>query len=447
MSTLKGNPLPAESPTQSIALFERARRVIPGGVNSPVRAFRAVGGTPLFIARGRGAQVQDADGRRYLDFVGSWGPLILGHAHPEVVAAIVEAEPARHDLRRAVRGGGRARRARRGAYPGARAGALRLLGHRGGDERHPRGARVHRAAISSSSSPAAITATPITCWSRPARGSRPSAGRRRPACRRRSPPHPRAAARRRGGAAGSCSREGERIAAVIIEPVPANNGLLLQRREFLEALRRRDARARRAADLRRGDQRLPPGARRLPRSSCGITPDLATFGKIIGGGMPVGAFGGARHIMAHLAPEGDVYQAGTLSGQSGGDGGRASPTLDAARARARAGSGSRRSAPSSERMVAARPRGGAVSRCAWCARARCSGWRCTTAARTARGHHAQREEPERFASIFHAMLARGVYLPPSAYEVCFLSLAHTTADIEHFASALANAAISRPRVG
>ncbi len=91
MTTLKGNPLPAESPSQSIALFERARRAIPGGVNSPVRAFRAVGGTPLFIARGSGAYLHDVDGRSFLDFVNSWGALILGHAHPDVVAAVVEA--------------------------------------------------------------------------------------------------------------------------------------------------------------------------------------------------------------------------------------------------------------------------------------------------------------------------------------------------------------------
>ena len=95
---------------QSRALFERARRVIPGGVNSPVRAFRAVGGTPLFVARGEGAQFEDVDGRRYLDFVGSWGPLILGHAHPEVLAAVAAAAGARHHLRRALRRRGRARR-------------------------------------------------------------------------------------------------------------------------------------------------------------------------------------------------------------------------------------------------------------------------------------------------------------------------------------------------
>src|SRR4030095_9778990 len=88
MSAPRGNPLPAESPTQSIALFDRARKVIPGGVNSPVRAFRAVGGTPLFISKGAGPHLYDADGRRYLDFVNSWGALILGHAHPEVVKAI-----------------------------------------------------------------------------------------------------------------------------------------------------------------------------------------------------------------------------------------------------------------------------------------------------------------------------------------------------------------------
>ena len=130
--------------TQSEELFARARRLIPGGVNSPVRAFKAVGGTPLFIRKAEGARLWDADGKGYIDYVGSWGPMILGHAWPPVVEAIAEAARARHLLRRALRARGRAGRAR-GAHGALhREGPLRLLRHRGHDERAPARPRVHR---------------------------------------------------------------------------------------------------------------------------------------------------------------------------------------------------------------------------------------------------------------------------------------------------------------
>ncbi len=130
MSIPKGNPLPAESPTQSIALFERARRAIPGGVNSPVRAFRAVGGTPLFISRGQGAHVQDVDGRRFLDFVTLVGRADLGHAHPEVVDAIVDTVRHGTTFGAPTPGRSRARRARHRVLSRPRAGALRFVRHR-----------------------------------------------------------------------------------------------------------------------------------------------------------------------------------------------------------------------------------------------------------------------------------------------------------------------------
>jgi len=155
---------------RSAELYERACRVIPGGVSSPVRAFRAVGGTPLFIARGAGAQVFDADGRAYLDFVGSWGPLIAGHAHPAVIASVSEALA-------------------RGMTYGAPCAAEVELAERV-VAAYPCAEQVRfvSSASSSSNSPAATTVTPITCWWRQAPGSPPSAGRPRPVCRRLSPP-------------------------------------------------------------------------------------------------------------------------------------------------------------------------------------------------------------------------------------------------------------------
>ena len=138
--------------------------VIPGGVNSPVRAFRAVGGTPRFIARAEGAYLWDADGQRYIDYIGSWGPMILGHGHPAVLEAVMQGGARGPVVRRADRARGRARRGDPQARAEHGAGPPRQLGHRGGDERDPPGARRHRPLASSSSSRAATTATPTRCW-------------------------------------------------------------------------------------------------------------------------------------------------------------------------------------------------------------------------------------------------------------------------------------------
>jgi glutamate-1-semialdehyde 2,1-aminomutase len=231
---------------------------------------------------------------------------------------------------------------------------------------------------------------------------------------------------------GLFAREGARIAAVIIEPVPANHGLLPQRREFLECLRRvtRTHGALLIFDEVISGFRLARGG---AAALLGITPDLATFGKVIGGGMPVGAFGGARRIMARLAPDGDTYQAGTLSGNPVAMAAGLA-TLDLLER----GSGWRRleelgaelerllapvlaSAPFPVQLVR-------VGSLFWLSLHEGGAPRTATTL------------PEsgvaRFARVFHAMLARGVYLPPSAYEACFLSLAHTREDLAGFAQAL-----------
>jgi glutamate-1-semialdehyde 2,1-aminomutase len=228
-------------------------------------------------------------------------------------------------------------------------------------------------------------------------------------------------------------REGDRIAAVIIEPVPANHGLLPQRREFLEALRQ-TTRAHGALlifdEVICGFRLARGGAAEL----LGIRPDLATFGKVIGGGMPVGAFGGERRIMARLAPDGDTYQAGTLSGNPVAMAAGLA-TLDVLeresgwqRLEARGAELERLLAP----VLARAPYPVSLVRVGSLF------WMSLHEAGAPRSAAALSErENRRFAALFHAMLDRGVYLPPSAYEACFLSLAHSSADLEEFTAALA----------
>ena len=309
----KGNPLPSEQPTQSIALFDRAQRVIPGGVNSPVRAFRAVGGTPLFISRGAGTHLHDADGRRYLDFVNSWGALILGHAHPEVVSAIVEASQLGTTFGAPCAGEVELAERVTASYPGLE--QVRFVSS--GTEAVMSAIRVARAftgrdlivkfagCYHGHADHLLVSAgSGLATFGKPSSAGVPAAFVE---CTRVLPLDDEKALR------DLFAREGARIAAVIIEPVPANHGLLLQRPEYLQALR--EITQQHGAllifdEVISGFRVARGGVAQLS----GITPDLATFGKIIGGGMPVGGFGGSRQIMSRLAPEGDTYQAGTLSG-------------------------------------------------------------------------------------------------------------------------------------
>ena len=423
---------PGDHP-RSAALYARACRVIPGGVSSPVRAFRAVGGTPLFLARGAGAEVFDADGRAYLDLVGSWGPLIAGHAHPEVVAAVSAAlgrgmsfgAPCEAEVALAERVVA--------AYPGLE--QVRFVSS--GTEAVMSAIRVARAFTGRdlivkfagcyhghADHLLVAAGSGLATLGKPSSAGVPQAFT---ACTRVLPLDDEAAL------AALFERDGERIAAVIIEPVPANHGLLPQRREFLAALRRV---TRAHGTLLIFDEVIC--GFRLARGGAaellGITPDLATFGKVIGGGMPVGAFGGERRIMARLAPDGDTYQAGTLSGN---------PVAMAA------GLATLEVLERESGWQRLEETGAALERLLKPVLARApfpltlvrvgsllwlslheEGAPRTAAPLTERA-------TQRFAALFHAMLARGIYLPPSAYEACFLSLAHSSADLEEFSAALA----------
>jgi glutamate-1-semialdehyde 2,1-aminomutase len=420
------------SSPRSAALYERACRVIPGGVSSPVRAFRAVGGTPLFMARGAGAQIFDADGRGYLDLVCSWGPLIAGHAHPAVVAAVSGAlargttfgAPCEAEVQLAERVVA--------AYPAAE--QVRFVSS--GTEAVMSAIRVARAFTGRdlivkfagcyhghADHLLVAAGSGLATFGRPSSAGVPEAFT---ACTRVLPLDDVESLK------ALFAREGAKIAAVIIEPVPANHGLLPQRHEFLSAIREL-TQAHGALlifdEVICGFRLARGGAAEV----LGIRPDMATFGKVIGGGMPVGAFGGARRMMARLAPDGDTYQAGTLSGNPVAMAAGLA-TLDLLE---RESGWQKLEALGAELEALLKPvltrapfpihlvRTGSLF---WMSFHEAGAPR-DAAALTAR-------DTARYGALFHAMLARGVYLPPSAYEGCFLSLAHTSADLKLFVQAL-----------
>ncbi|HTX05097.1 MAG TPA: glutamate-1-semialdehyde 2,1-aminomutase [Steroidobacteraceae bacterium] len=425
----------AGSLARSARLYERASRVIPGGVNSPVRAFRAVGGTPLFFVSGRGAQLTDADGRSYVDFVCSWGPLILGHAHPKVVEAVAQA--CRHGTTFGAPCPAEVELAERvvASYPGIE--QVRLVSS--GTEAVMSAIRLARAFTARdlivkfsgcyhghADHLLVAAGSGLATFGRPSSAGVPEAFT---ACTRVLPLDDEAAVE------ALFAREGARIAAVIIEPLPANHGLLPQRSQFLQSLR---TITRRHGALLIFDEVI--SGFRLARGGAaeqlGIVPDLATFGKVIGGGMPVGAFAGPRTIMSRLAPDGDTYQAGTLSGnpvamacgiatldvltaESGWQ------TLEALGAQLESLlEPILHDAPFPLRLVR-------VGSLFWLSLHDGEAPRAAAAL--------SRAATERFAALFHALLSQGIYWPPSAYEACFLSLAHTVSDLERLAQSLRRA--------
>ena len=415
---------------RSQKLFQRAQIVIPAGVNSPVRAFGSVGGTPPFLQRGRGAQVWDADGRAYVDYVGSWGPLIVGHAHPDVVAAAQQAAerglsfgaPTEQEVElaellcRIVPSLEQVRLTSSGTE--ATMSAIRLArGHTG---RHKiikfEGCyHGHVDALLVKAGSGALTF-----------GQPSSAG---------VPPAAAAdtlvlAYNDESALEETFARESTAIAAVIVEPVAGNMNLVAPRPGFLETLRRLCTRHGAVLifdEVMTGFRVALGGAQEL----FGVTPDLTTLGKVIGGGLPVGAFGGRRDIMRAIAPLGPVYQAGTLSGN---------PVAVAA-------------GLATLRLIQA---AGYFDRLAATTRALCTG--LTGAAQE---HHVafsatsvggmfgiffRPTPPESFAEVlqcdresfgrfFHAMLVAGIYLAPSAYEAGFVSSAHGEAEIARTISA------------
>ena len=299
--------------TSNQSLFERAQRVIPGGVNSPVRAFRSVGGTPRFIQKGFGPRVQDADGKWYVDYVGSWGPLILGHAHPEVIAAVQAAvvdgltfgAPTEREVEIAdllcdlVPSLDMVRLVSSGTE--ATMSAIRLArGHTGRDVlvKFEGCYHGHSDSLLVKAGSGALT------FGNPSSAGVPADLARHTMVLAYNDPQQ---------LADAFARHGETIAAVIVEPVVGNMNLIAPTAEFLATMREQCTKHGAVLifdEVMTGFRVGLTGAQGL----YGIAPDLSTFGKVVGGGMPLGAFGGRREIMERIAPLGPVYQAGTLSG-------------------------------------------------------------------------------------------------------------------------------------
>jgi glutamate-1-semialdehyde 2,1-aminomutase len=299
--------------SRSTDLFEMAQNVLPGGVNSPVRAFKYVGGHPLFIARGEGAWIEDVDGKRYVDYVGSWGPMVAGHAHPAVIAALhsaidqglsfgaptsIETEVAEM-IRRHVPSMEMLRMVNSGTE--ATMSAIRLArGFTGRDKivKFEGCYHGHADSLLVKAGSGALTLGQPDSAGVPASFAEHTLTLRFNDLTQ---------------AASLFDAIGSEIAAVIVEPVAGNMGCIPPKAGFLAGLR--DLTAAHGSllifdEVMTGFRVALGGAQAL----YGVRPDLTTLGKVIGGGMPVGAFGGRQDIMSHLAPLGDVYQAGTLSG-------------------------------------------------------------------------------------------------------------------------------------
>jgi glutamate-1-semialdehyde 2,1-aminomutase len=398
---------------KDVSLYEEACKYIPGGVNSPVRAFRGVGGEPIFFARARGSRVWSADGREFTDYVGSWGPMILGHAHglsfgaPTVIETtvarrIIELVPS-IELVRMVSSGTEATMS-----------AIRLA--RGFTKRQ-KIVKFEGCYHGHSDSLLVKAGSGMLTLGVPTSPGVPPE----------LAAHTLTLAYNDAGQVRALFRElGSEIACVIVEPVAGNMNCIPPAPGFLETLRE-ECTSHGAVlifdEVMTGFRVAKGGAQQL----YGIKPDLTTLGKIVGGGMPVGAFGGRREIMQLIAPLGPVYQAGTLSGN---------PVAMAAGLATLEGIAApgfhARLGALTDRLVrgvagAARAAGIPLATNHVCGM---FGLFFTTSPTVTSYADAMRCDVERFKRFFHGMLDEGVYLAPSAFEAGFVSAAHTEADID-----------------
>ncbi len=405
--------------SKSQQLFERAQSSIPGGVNSPVRAWRGVGGNPRFISKGQGSRIYDADGNEYIDYIGSWGPLLLGHRHPEILEALTKAleggtsfgAPTEREIELAetIRSLVPSMEMIRLVNSGTEAtmSALRVArGFTGRDitikfegcyHGHVDSLLVKAgsgvATLGLPDSPGVPKGFSDTTIALPFNNAQI--------------------------VADTFSDIGDKIAAVIVEPVCGNMGCIPPEPGYLESLRwitQQYGALLILDEVMTGFRVSPGGAQQLYN----IRPDLSTFGKVIGGGLPIAAYGGRRDIMTFIAPSGPIYQAGTLSGN---------PLAVAAglamlrhiQAHPEIYDQLNRS---TGLLAACAPESLTVNRIG-----SMMTWFFSNQPVTDYDS-AKLSDTARFAKFFHAMLDRGIYLPPSQYEALFVSTAHTAEDIE-----------------
>ncbi len=420
--------------TRSDELFERAKAVIPGGVSSPVRAFKAVGGSPLFVARAEGARFWDADGRAFIDYVGSWGPMILGHAHPAVLESVrdalargtsygapceLEVELAERVVRlvpsvEKVRFVSSGTEATMSALRVARGftGRRKILKFDGCYHGHADSLLVSAgsgvATLGIPGSPGVPVGTVADTLVVPFNDV--------------------------AAVEAVVAAHGKDLAAIIVEPVCGNMGTVAPGPGYLQALReitQRNGTVLICDEVMTGFRLAPGGAQQL----YGLTPDMTCLGKILGGGLPAAAYGGRADIMATVAPEGPVYQAGTLSGNPLAMAAGAAlldllsrpgtyEALEALSARLEAGL---RRAAGEAGVTVTINRVGSMITVFFCAGP-------VTDYATAKA-----SDTKRFGRFFHAMLDRGVYLPPAQFEAAFVSLAHGEAEIDQTTAAAAEA--------
>ncbi len=410
---------------RSEELYAAAKKYFPGGVNSPVRAFRSVGGTPLFISKGKGSHIWDADGNEFIDYCGSWGPLINGHAHPAIIEAITKTvqdgtsfgapTQLENELAELILSNNPFIEKLRFVSSGTEAvmsairlargftGRTKILKFEGCYHGHSDSLLVKAGSglvtfgnTSSAGVPEAFVNETIVV-----------------------------SLNNEAAVEEAFAKFGNELACVIIEPIPANNGLLLQRKEYLQFLR--DICTKHGAmllfdEVISGFRIGFTGA----AGHYGIKPDIITYGKIIGGGLPVGAYGASAKIMSSISPEGNVYQAGTLSGN---------PVAMAAGIAQLKLCLAENFYPELERkckMLSA----GIQSHCDskkhkvklhtlgsifWIA------FSDSAAIRSA--EEIDGESMKLFRSMYHDLLENGIYLGPSGYEVGFVSSVHTDEDI------------------
>jgi glutamate-1-semialdehyde 2,1-aminomutase len=405
-------------------LMERAERLMPGGVNSPVRAFRAVGGHPLFIARALGARVFDADDNAYLDYIGSWGPAILGHAHPKVVQSVVETAAKGLSFGAPTEGEVRFAEAVMERYPSIQ--MLRCVSS--GTEATMSALRVARgftgrdvivkfdgAYHGHSDSLLVKAGSGAATFGNPDSAGVPASIVENTAT---------VAYNDNAALNDLFARDGARIAAVIVEPVAGNMGLVPPQPQFLETILELCARHGALSifdEVMTGCRVARGGAQGL----FGMTPDLTCLGKIVGGGLPLAVYGGRADVMQRVAPLGPVYQAGTLSGNpiavNAGLSTLAELDHNAYQRLEELGS---RLQTGLERALRETDTPGVVQRVGsmltlFFHRGPVRSWIDALASDTAR-----------FGSWHRGLVTRGVYWPPSQFEAAFISLAHTEQDID-----------------